>query len=218
MPRAPRSRRRRKWRVAAADSGGSGRAGSRWRRPAEEAVTPWPVSVREGRRGRAPVRFVPSGDRPSERDRLAGLEPRDEFARQVGVRFGRGRVGVVDADGLAVAWRLRQADRAGNPRARDELWKVLPDLVDYLRRQPVAAVFHGEHDREDLELVVEPLPNRLDRVEKLRQTLECVVLALHGYDHAVASREGVYREEAQRRRASDDDSVVVFGAAERLAE
>src|SRR6266852_1064636 len=124
MPRARRFPRGRSWTVAVGDSGGSARAGSRWRLAAEEAVRPWPAPARAERRVRAPAPFVPSGDRPGERDRLARLEPHEELARQIGVRLGRGRVRVVDADGLAVAWRLRQAHSTGNPRARDELWKV----------------------------------------------------------------------------------------------
>src|SRR5882672_12645861 len=160
MPRAPRSRRRRSWTVAAADSGVSARAGSRSRRPAEGAVTTRPAPAREGRRVRALVRFVPSGDRPGERDRLARLEPRDELASQLGICLCRARMRVVERYRLAMAWRLGQPDRAGNPRARDELWKVLTHFVDHLHRESVSPVLHGEHDREDLELLVEPLPHR----------------------------------------------------------
>src|SRR5216683_4764272 len=125
---------------------------------------------------------------------------------------------VVQRYRLAMAWRLGQPDRAGNPHAGDELWKVLAHLVDDLHREPVSAVLHGEDDREDLEFLVEPLTHGLDGVQELRQTLQRVVLALHRDDHAVAGGEGVHGEEAQRRWAIDDDGVVEFRAAERLAE
>src|SRR5439155_23966052 len=92
-----------------------------------------------------------------------------------------GWASVVRRDRKAVTWRLRQTHRSRDSRVRHEIREMPPDLVDDLERQPVAAILHGQHDGENLQLPVEARPDRLDRREQLGEPFKRVVLALHWY-------------------------------------
>ena len=84
-------------------------------------------------------------------------------------------------------------------------------LLGDLHRETVPPVFHGEHDREHFEAVVQALPYGVDRVQELREAFKCVVLALDWDEHGVAGGERVHGQEPERRRAVDDHRVVCAG-------
>ena len=96
-----------------------------------------------------------------------------------------------------MARRLGKPHRARDPGAGDKLWEVLADLVHDLHRKAVPPVLHSQDDRQYLELLVEPGPDRFERVQELRQALERVVLALDRDDDPIAGSERVDREESK---------------------
>ena len=90
------------------------------------------------------------------------------------------------------------------------------DLPGHLHRQAIPPVLHREHDRQDLQLRVQPRAHRIDRREKLRQAFEGVVLALHRHEHGVGGHQRIYRQQAERWRAVDEDGVVSLLVTDRL--
>ena len=63
------------------------------------------------------------------------------------------------------------------------------------------------------------MPDQLDRLHELRETLERVVLRLHRHEDAVGRGERVHGERPERRRAVEEDEVVLLAARrERLGE
>ncbi|MNJ55202.1 hypothetical protein D3C77_506790 [compost metagenome] len=76
--------------------------------------------------------------------------------------------------------------------------------------QAQARVVHGPQQALDLQLRVQPGGDALDVIHKVAETFQCVVLALHGDDHAIGSDQGVEGQHRQRRWAVDEDEVVVL--------
>ena len=107
-----------------------------------------------------------------------------------------------------MARRLCEADRAGDRGREDEVAEVTTELLLDLRRKPGSAVDHREQDPGHGEPRVEARLDEVDRAEKLRQSLERVVLGLHRDDHAVGSCEGVHGQRPKRRRAVEKDERV----------
>ena len=91
-------------------------------------------------------------------------------------------------------------------------------LLD-LRREACSPVDHREEDAADAELRIEPAPDQLDGLKKLRQPLERVVLGLHRHEHAVRGSERVDRQRPERGRTIEEDEVVpVASECEGLGE
>ena len=83
------------------------------------------------------------------------------------------------------------------------------DLIDYLEGESIAPILHRQDDRQNLQVIVKASADRFDGREQLRETLERVILALHGDDDGVSSSKGVDRQKPKRRRAVDQYRVVV---------
>src|SRR5438309_5913117 len=152
-------------------------------------------------RDRGPGRSAPSGDRPAESDGSAGSQTCRELPCEIVVRLSGSRPPVVDRDGESVARRFGEANRPRNSRLGDEIGKMASDLVDHLDGEPVPTIFHRQNYREDLKPIVEMYSDRLDGREQLRETLECVVLALDGYNDDVARGERMDRQQSEGWRA-----------------
>ncbi len=90
------------------------------------------------------------------------------------------------------------------------------DLVDHLDGEPVPTIFHRQNYGEDLKPLVEMHSDRLDGREQLRETLECVVLALDGYNDDIARGERIDCQQSEGRRAVHKHGVVVPRRAESL--
>src|SRR6266571_6894111 len=100
----------------------------------------------------------------------------DKLHRHLPVGVGSGGATVVGNRGQAVALGLCEADRARHGGAEDERTEVAPHLLLDLLREARPAVDHRQEKAADAEPRVEPPPDQLDRMEKLRQPLERVVL------------------------------------------
>ena len=74
--------------------------------------------------------------------------------------------------------------------------------------EPGASVDHRQQHSGDRQPRVQARADELDRVEELGETLERVVLALHGNEHAVGRGERVHGQRAERRGAVDEDERV----------
>src|ERR1035438_6565569 len=72
-----------------------------------------------------------------------------EFPSQFEVGFGAAGTRVVQSDRLAVAWRLSQADVAGNDGLVNDLAKVLAESLSDLLGEVGAVVVHRQQDALD---------------------------------------------------------------------
>ena len=63
----------------------------------------------------------------------------------------------------------------------------------------------------DFQFGIEIRAHALDGADQIRQSLQCVVLALHRDHHRLRSGQSVDRQQIQRRRAIDQDEIV-FGS------
>ena len=86
--------------------------------------------------------------------------------------------------------------------------EVVAHLLGHLLREVGARVVHGQQDRGEPQVGVEVLLDQFDVAEQLRETLECVVLALDRDEHLARGDERVDRQQPERRRAVDEDVVV----------
>src|SRR5882724_201611 len=118
---------------------------------------------------------------------------------------------IVQHHGLAVARRLREPHVARNHRVEDLAREIAVHLVADLERQARPAIEHREHDALDREARVQALAHEPDGLEKLREPLQGVELALKGHEDAVGSHKGVDREESERGRTVNDHEVVGLG-------
>ena len=84
----------------------------------------------------------------------------------------------------------------------------LKNLGGDFRRQVRASVEHRENDPLDREFGVQMVPDEVDRRGELAQPLERVVLALDRDEHGGGCREGVDREQTERRWAVEEHVVV----------
>jgi hypothetical protein len=67
---------------------------------------------------------------------------------------------------------------------------------------------HREHHTQDLELRIEHAPEQAERILKLAQTLEGVVLTLDGNEHAVGRGKAVDGQQAEGGGAVEQNEVV----------
>lgn len=79
-----------------------------------------------------------------------------------------------------------------------------------LLRQDGSAVVHGQQDSCQVKGGVQVLLNAPDGVEQLRNTLQCVVLALNRNEHLTCGSECVDGQESERGRAVDEEVVDVI--------
>mgnify|MGYP006955158455 CR=1 FL=1 len=103
-----------------------------------------------------------------------------------------------------------QPDVAGNHRTVDLVTEIFAELARYIQGQAVARVVHGTQYALNLKIRVHRFLNLLDGVHQGRQAFQRVILALHRNKHGIGGRQGVDRQQTQRRRAINQDVVVVF--------
>ena len=112
---------------------------------------------------------------------------------------------------LTVARRLREPDIARNHRVEDLAGEVTMDLVANLLRHARPAVEHRQHDTLNTESRIEALANELHGPEQVRQTFQCVELALERNEHTVRGHQSINSEQTQLRRTIDQDITVRGG-------
>ncbi len=152
------------------------------------------------------------------------------FAAERAVVFGAGRLGGVFENRLAKARGFCQADVAadtsfekphGAPGAA-ALAGFFEELLDVARNfggQLRARFVQAEHDAGKLQPVVEPFVHQADRVEQLRQAVQSEKVWLQRQEDIVGRRQGVDREDAERRRAIDEQVVeFAFRFGQLIAE
>ena len=74
---------------------------------------------------------------------------------------------------------------------------MLSQLILHLGGEIGAGIIHGEHNALDSEAAVEPFGAHFDAGQKIGDTLQRVVLALHGDQHAVRRDKGVDGQKLQ---------------------
>ena len=179
---------------------------------------------------RPPRRGAAMGPAPDVRATARPLtEPSAPWAQltsRLAVAQGTGGGGVVGHDGLRVARRLGDPDRARDRRAQHPVAEVTAHLVGDGRREPGAAVVHGQQHGADPQPRVEVGAHQLDRLQQLTHALEGVVLGLDRQQQLLGRHQRVQRQQPQGRRAVDEHVVeavlAVTGhpvpAEDRLAE
>ena len=84
---------------------------------------------------------------------------------------------------------------------------MLAHLLGDLLREPGTTVVHRQDDRRQMDRRIQVLLNHPDAAEQLAEALECVVLALDGDHQLAGGREGIDREQTERRGAVDEDVI-----------
>ena len=126
---------------------------------------------------------------------------------------------LIEVDGLAIAGSFRDADAARDGGLIHLVSKVFLDLLHHLQRQVIADREHGEHHALDVQIGVVLLADGLKSADKLRQTFQRIILALHRDEDAVAGAQAVQRQQVKAGRAVDEDKVVIFlDGGQRLAQ
>src|SRR5262245_14454097 len=102
---------------------------------------------------------------------------------------------IVQHDRPAVAGRFREADVARNDGVEHLPWKVSIHLFSDLEREARSPIEHREQDAQKVEPRIQLLSNELHGLlEKMRQSLERVELALQRNQHSIGRDESVDRE------------------------
>ena len=128
--------------------------------------------------------------------------------RRLEIRQSAWRTRVIRQNGLAVARRLGDPNRARDRGRQHLVAEVLANLVRDSGGKPGAPVEHGQDDRSQLQVGIQVLADLVERAQQLAQALERVVLALDRDQHLAACRQRVDRQQPERRRAVDEDVVV----------
>ena len=84
-------------------------------------------------------------------------------------------------------------------------------LFVHLIAQTQTVVVHREQEAFDLQGRIQLRLDDLDRIQQFSDALQRKELALYRDDDAVAGRQGIDRDQAQRRTAVDQD-IVIFVA------
>ena len=92
----------------------------------------------------------------------------------------------------------------------------LLDVAGHFGRELRARFVQAEHDAGQLQPVVEPLVHQADRLEQLAQAVQREEVGLQRQEDIVHGREGVDREDAERRRAVDEHVVEIVGGFDEL--
>src|SRR4029077_19536194 len=211
-----------------------GRTSTGWTTPAAriESASPAPASESKRRRGCRGCGWIASTgtwasslsvappsrtSRPRPRPRLS--RALDKLHRHLPVGVRTARTAVVRDCRETVARRFGKTHGARHGRREDELAEVLAHLGLDVCGQPRAAVDHRQEHPADREPRIQACLDEVDRVHELREALQCVVLRLHGDQHAVGSRERVDRQRPERRGTVEEDEGVPLGPArQRLAK
>ena len=128
-------------------------------------------------------------------------------------------LGVVEKRRQPVARSLAQTDIARNDRVEHHFGKMPLQLFIYLICETQTGIVHRKQESFDFERRVETAFDDSDGVEELADTLESKILGLDGYDDRIGGSEGVYSNEAERRRAVDDyEIVLVFDRGQHCLE
>ena len=110
---------------------------------------------------------------------------------------------------LAVAGSLAESNSARDNGLEDLTREISMDLFTNLHGHAGTPVEHGQHDSRDVQAWVQPLSDELDRLEKVREPLQCKELTLEGNNHAVRRDKGIDREKSEGRGAIDDRPSVI---------
>jgi len=96
-----------------------------------------------------------------------------------------------------MAGSFREPHIAGYHCLEDFFAEVSPDLCFHLAGQVHSAIEHGEDNALEFQVGIEPRLHEPYGSEKVRESLEGIILALERDQHRVGGREGIDREEAQ---------------------
>src|SRR2546430_6421264 len=147
---------------------------------------------------------------PASRKDFLGrlLVSTDHLLRQVHEALCRIALGLVHGDRDARGGRFADLYGLSDHSGEDLVISQILQRVEHVAREDRAAVVERRQQAIYLETWIQTGLHRLDDLEKCCDTLERVVLRLHGNDHAGRRDERVQREQAERRRAIDEDVVV----------
>src|SRR5438034_8054329 len=147
---------------------------------------------------------------PASRKDFRGrlLVSTDHLLRQIDEALCRIALGLVhgdrDARGGGFSDLYGLSDHGGEHLVISKIFQ----RVEHVAREDRSAVVERRKQAVHLEAWIQTRLYRLDDLEKCCDTFECVVLRLHGDDHACRRDERVQREETEGRWAIDEDVVV----------
>src|SRR5660397_51475 len=107
--------------------------------------------------------------------------------------------------------RFTQTDVTRDNGCIGQLGEMRTDLLYHLGRKTGPRVIHGHQQTGDLEPRVEAGTDRLDRLHKLAEALEGVVLTLNRDNYFISRHKCVQRKKAERWWTIDKDVVKVAG-------
>src|SRR6266850_3176914 len=147
---------------------------------------------------------------PASRKDFLGrlLVSTDHLLREVHEALCRIASGFVHGDRHARGGRFADLYGLSDDGGEDLVISEILQGVEHVAREDRAAVVERRQQAVHLEVWIQTGLHRLDDLEKCCDTLKCVVLRLHGDDHAGRRDERVQREQAERRRAIDEHVVV----------
>src|SRR5437588_1686945 len=128
------------------------------------------------------------------------LRATDEFFGETDVSLAAARTNVVQDNRFAERRSLAEANVARDDRRIDLLGEMGAHFFGDLSREVHPLVVHRQDDPFDIERRIDGVANALDRRQKLRDSLEREVLALHRHENRIGGGESVDREKAERRR------------------
>src|SRR5688572_31490315 len=134
--------------------------------------------------------------------------PRYELVsnRQIGSRSYRSNV--VQHYWLAKTRRLCEPDIPGNQCVEHHVSEVFPCIRSHLPGEIEARVVHRKKHSRDGKCLIHSVLQAMHSVEELRQSFECVVLALKWYQHRIRGAKHVEGDQTQRWRTVDEYEVV----------
>src|SRR6266508_4512032 len=135
----------------------------------------------------------------SRKDLLRALDgllvSTDDLLREIGEALRRLGARVVHADRHAGRGRLADLHGLADDGVEYLVVAELAERVEHVALEDRSTVVEGRQQAEHFQLRIESPLHGLDDLQQRGDTLECVVLRLHGDDHAVRRDERVQREQ-----------------------
>src|SRR6266540_3304137 len=132
----------------------------------------------------------------------------DHLLREVDKALRRVRARLVDGDGNAGCRRFADLHRLPDHGVEHLVIAELAQRVEHVAPEDRARVIERRQQSEHFQLWIEAGLHRLDDLQQSSDTLERVVLRLHGNDHAVRGDKRVEGQQPERWWAVDEDVVV----------
>ena len=141
--------------------------------------------------------------------RVSGLLMVEDLFCELDVALRAFRAWIIGENRLTETGRFGQANTAGDYGFEDLLSEKLFKVGCNLPRQVCSVVEHGQDNSLNFEGVPETVPDPVDGVHELRDTLEGKKLALNRHDNRIGRDESIEGKKIQRGWAVDQNIRIV---------